>query len=408
MAHALAARPARVDQPSTNLGSTNPRTELASTSRRRLEEVDPVAVRIARSCRRCPRPRAGLARLEAASRSRASPRRDPRPRSRSSRCPSRSPERPRARGGARSGRRPGSAPRPSRGCERRARPGSRARRGRSRATGRGRGRRGRPTFRPLDDSPSRATLAPVLDLLARVPRLVRRRLPRLDARARPRHAAPAADRPRDRQPARGSGHEHRDLRRRGRSRAAGAHARDGRVDWRIVAWMAPPSVAGAVLGALVADDVPERALFAAIALVLFWSGVDLALRPVAPRPRARLRVCAGGRAPASVIGALGGAVGVILGTLAHAGARACRRARRAPRGRDEPRRRLLPRRRRVRCARGELDVAGTSSRPGSPARCRARGSARGDREAERELPPHGARHRPRASSAWRSPPRPLF
>jgi uncharacterized membrane protein YfcA len=92
------------------------------------------------------------------------------------------------------------------------------------------------------------------------------------------------------------------------------HAKQGRVDWRVVAWMAPPSVAGAVLGALVADDVPERALYAAIALVLFWSAIDLALRPVAPRPRERLRLT-----PAVVsglgIGVIGGAVGVILGTL---------------------------------------------------------------------------------------------
>lgn len=92
------------------------------------------------------------------------------------------------------------------------------------------------------------------------------------------------------------------------------HARAGRVDWRVVAWMAPPSVVGAVLGALFADDVPERALFAAIAAVLVWSGIDLALRPVAPRPRERPRL-----APAAgfgfVIGLLGGAVGVILGTL---------------------------------------------------------------------------------------------
>ena len=92
------------------------------------------------------------------------------------------------------------------------------------------------------------------------------------------------------------------------------HARAGRVDWRVVAWMAPPSVVGAVLGAVFADDVPERALFAAIAAVLVWSGIDLALRPVAPRPRERPRL-----APAAgfgfVIGVLGGAVGVILGTL---------------------------------------------------------------------------------------------
>jgi uncharacterized membrane protein YfcA len=92
------------------------------------------------------------------------------------------------------------------------------------------------------------------------------------------------------------------------------HAREGRVDWRVVAWMAPPSVVGAVAGALLADDVSERLLYGAIAAVLVWSGLDLVFRPVRPRLRERLRV-----APAVVgglgIGALGGAVGVILGTL---------------------------------------------------------------------------------------------
>ena len=88
----------------------------------------------------------------------------------------------------------------------------------------------------------------------------------------------------------------------------------GRVDWRVVAWMAPPSIVGAVVGALVADDVSESLLYAAIAAVLVWSGVDLALRPVRPLTRERLRLwpaVAGGVG----IGALGGAVGVILGTL---------------------------------------------------------------------------------------------
>ena len=93
-----------------------------------------------------------------------------------------------------------------------------------------------------------------------------------------------------------------------------AHARAGRVDWRLVAFMAPPSVAGAILGALAADEVSERLLYAGIAAVLVWSGIDLALRPVRPRARERLRVwpaVAGGFG----IGAIGGAVGVILGTL---------------------------------------------------------------------------------------------
>jgi hypothetical protein len=100
--------------------------------------------------------------------------------------------------------------------------------------------------------------------------------------------------------------------------AAGAgglkHAREGRVDWRVVAWTAPPSVVGAVVGALLADDVSEALLYGLIAAVLVWSGIDLALRPIEPRRRERLRVGRGG-VLSFLIGALGGAVGVILGTL---------------------------------------------------------------------------------------------
>ena len=92
------------------------------------------------------------------------------------------------------------------------------------------------------------------------------------------------------------------------------HAREGRVDWRVVAWMAPPSIVGAVVGALFADDVSERTLYALIAAVLVWSGIDLALRPIEPKPRERLRL-----SPAAgfgfVIGVIGGGIGVILGTL---------------------------------------------------------------------------------------------
>ena len=92
------------------------------------------------------------------------------------------------------------------------------------------------------------------------------------------------------------------------------HAREGRVDWRIVAWMAPPSIAGAVLGALLTGRLPERALFVAVAAVLAWQGVDLVFRPFRERPAERPRAV-----PAAVlgfvIGAVGGALGVILGTL---------------------------------------------------------------------------------------------
>ena len=100
--------------------------------------------------------------------------------------------------------------------------------------------------------------------------------------------------------------------------AAGAgglrHARAGRVNWRVVAWMAPPSIVGAVAGSLVGGSIPRAALDGAVAAVLVWSGIDVALRPIAARPRDRLRL-----GPSVgygvVIGAIGGAIGVILGTL---------------------------------------------------------------------------------------------
>ncbi|HET9675507.1 MAG TPA: sulfite exporter TauE/SafE family protein [Gaiellaceae bacterium] len=92
------------------------------------------------------------------------------------------------------------------------------------------------------------------------------------------------------------------------------HAREGRVDWRVVAWMAPASVVGAVVGGLLGGSLPERALFAGIAAILAWNGLDLLVRPVRARPRTEPRVW-----PAAVfglaIGVVGGAIGVILGTL---------------------------------------------------------------------------------------------
>ena len=58
------------------------------------------------------------------------------------------------------------------------------------------------------------------------------------------------------------------------------HAREGRVNWRVVAWMAPTSIVGAVVGALTGHLVPTRALFAGIAAVLAWNGLDLLDRAV--------------------------------------------------------------------------------------------------------------------------------
>jgi uncharacterized membrane protein YfcA len=92
------------------------------------------------------------------------------------------------------------------------------------------------------------------------------------------------------------------------------HAKEGRVDRQVVAWMAPPSIAGAVVGALLTDELPTRLLLALIAAILAWNGFDLLVRPVRGRPSDEPRLM-----PAVVfgglIGLLGGAVGVILGTL---------------------------------------------------------------------------------------------
>jgi uncharacterized membrane protein YfcA len=92
------------------------------------------------------------------------------------------------------------------------------------------------------------------------------------------------------------------------------HAREGRVDRRIVAWMTPPSILGAVVGALLTDELPTRLLLATIAAILAWNGLDLLVRPIRGReaadPRLTLAVLFG-----FGIGVLGGAVGVILGTL---------------------------------------------------------------------------------------------
>jgi uncharacterized membrane protein YfcA len=98
--------------------------------------------------------------------------------------------------------------------------------------------------------------------------------------------------------------------------AAVAHIRAGRIDWRLFAWMAPPSVAGAVLGGLLSSSVPGDVLLAAIGITLLGFGIDL-LRPRAPVSSGVLRDT--GRAAivvtGAVIGLLGGFVGLILGAL---------------------------------------------------------------------------------------------
>src|SRR5262249_19884502 len=98
--------------------------------------------------------------------------------------------------------------------------------------------------------------------------------------------------------------------------AAVTHVRAGRIDWRVFAWMAPPSIAGAVAGGLLSGELPGNALLALIGVTLLVFGVDL-LRPRAAVTSGPARH--GGRVATVVTGAaiglLGGLVGLILGAL---------------------------------------------------------------------------------------------
>ncbi|MGI8579782.1 MAG: sulfite exporter TauE/SafE family protein [Solirubrobacteraceae bacterium] len=98
--------------------------------------------------------------------------------------------------------------------------------------------------------------------------------------------------------------------------AAITHVRAGRINWRLVAWMAPPSIAAAVIGGWLAGEVPRRALLLGIAAVLLFSGIQLLRRP----ERATRGDGGGLDIRAAVlsgagIGLLGGFVGLILGSL---------------------------------------------------------------------------------------------
>jgi uncharacterized membrane protein YfcA len=102
--------------------------------------------------------------------------------------------------------------------------------------------------------------------------------------------------------------------------AAIVHVRAGRINWRLFAWMAPPSMAGAVAGGYLSGVLPDDLLLAAIGAVLLYFGVDL-LRGDGPRQRRN-----SGRADGELdiraavvtgaaVGVLGGLVGLILGAL---------------------------------------------------------------------------------------------
>ena len=97
--------------------------------------------------------------------------------------------------------------------------------------------------------------------------------------------------------------------------ASVTHLRAGRVNWRLVAWMGPPAVAGALAGGYLAGEVPEAALLLAIGAVLVYSGIDLLRRkPLVRADGDGLNIPAA-VASSLVVGLLGGFVGLILGAL---------------------------------------------------------------------------------------------
>ena len=169
----------------------------------------------------------------------------------------------------------------------------------------------------------------------------------LDARARPRDAA-AAVRRSSRREARSPLREptSRSPLRRPERADCGTRARDASTGASSPGLLHRRRL-GAVAGALLADDVSEALLYGLIAAVLVWSGIDLALRPIAPRPRDRLGSGAGcgSRLPDRSSRRRGRSDSR---DAAHAGARALGWARHPACGRHEPRRRLLARRRRLR------------------------------------------------------------
>jgi uncharacterized protein len=91
------------------------------------------------------------------------------------------------------------------------------------------------------------------------------------------------------------------------------HVRAGRVDWRLIAWLTPPSVVGAVIGGYVSGVLPKNVLLGVIGVVLLGMAVDL-LRPHAASSKRGL-VPAEAVVLGGVIGFLGGVVGLILGSL---------------------------------------------------------------------------------------------
>ncbi|MCB0864319.1 MAG: sulfite exporter TauE/SafE family protein [Solirubrobacterales bacterium] len=98
--------------------------------------------------------------------------------------------------------------------------------------------------------------------------------------------------------------------------AASIHIRAGRVNWRLLWLMGPPSLVGGIVGGVISGALPSRVLLGVISVVVLYGAVETARhgQRQAPAPASephRLAAVATGLG----VGVLGGIVGLILGTL---------------------------------------------------------------------------------------------
>jgi uncharacterized protein len=100
--------------------------------------------------------------------------------------------------------------------------------------------------------------------------------------------------------------------------AAIVHIRAGRIDWRVFAWMAPPSMVGAVAGGYASGLLPDTVLLIAIGATLLYFGARMLLPGKGGAPRRGEQEgpnVAGVVLSGFGIGVLGGLIGLILGAL---------------------------------------------------------------------------------------------
>jgi uncharacterized protein len=95
-----------------------------------------------------------------------------------------------------------------------------------------------------------------------------------------------------------------------------AHWRGGRIDWRLFWLMAPPSLAGGILGGVISGLLPQRLLLGVISIVVLYGALEVSRhrrrREPAETPSESWVMPV---AIAFAVGVLGGLVGLILGTL---------------------------------------------------------------------------------------------